>query len=121
MSSEPQRRVVARVGEIEPGRTKKFLFTVNGREVEAFLLNFRGELHAYINRCCHVPMAMDWVENQFFTEEGDYILCATHGACYLPDSGECVAGPPFGKFLIRVPLTIEGHEVIATLPEAEAF
>lgn len=108
--------VVAREGEVAPGTTKKFLFARNGQEIEAFVVNFGGELHAYLNRCRHVPMTMDWVENQFFTEDGEYIQCATHGACYKPDTGECVEGPPCGKFLIRVPLRFEKGEIIADLP-----
>jgi nitrite reductase/ring-hydroxylating ferredoxin subunit len=64
-------------------------------------------------------MTMDWVENQFFTEDGDYIMCSTHGACYVPETGECIAGPPLGKFLVRVPLEIDGGEIVATLPVEE--
>jgi nitrite reductase/ring-hydroxylating ferredoxin subunit len=117
--ADRRRVVVARRDEIRPGRTKRFSFVANGFEIPAFALNHGGALHAYINRCRHVPMELDWVENRFFTEDGRFILCATHGACYEPDSGECVSGPPFGKHLIRVPLEIEDGEVIATLPESE--
>ncbi len=118
--SENQLRLpVARLGELAPGTTKKFVFHIGGQEIEAFVLNFGGALHAYVNRCCHIPLSLDWVENQFFTEEGDYVLCSTHGACYLPDTGECVAGPPCGKYLTRVPLEVEGDQVIAELPEEE--
>lgn len=111
--------VVARVGELAPGTTKKFILRVNGREEECFIVNHRGELHAYLNRCCHVPMTMDWVDNQFMTADRQFIQCATHGACYLPDTGECVAGPPFGQFLTRVPIEIRGGEVIASPPSSE--
>jgi nitrite reductase/ring-hydroxylating ferredoxin subunit len=62
-------------------------------------------------------MTMDWVENQFMTEDGTFIQCATHGACYQPDTGECVYGPPLGKFLIPVPLTIRGPDVLAECPD----
>ena len=110
---------MARVGEVGPGETKKFTLRCGGREVEAFLLNFGGEHHAYLNECRHVPMGLDWVENQFFTEDGQYIQCATHGACYVPDSGECIAGPPCGKSLIRVPLRIEGDAIIGECPRAD--
>src|SRR5437870_2746808 len=109
--------VVARVGEIQPGRTKKFVLQCAGREEECFVVNHAGALHAYVNRCCHVPMSLDWIENQFMTEDNQYVQCATHGACYLPDTGECVSGPPCGKFLTSVPLTIKGEEVIASWPE----
>jgi nitrite reductase/ring-hydroxylating ferredoxin subunit len=113
--------VVARVGELQPGHTKKFTLQWHGREEECFVVNHGGQLYAYVNRCCHVPMSMDWIENQFMTEDKQYILCATHGACYQPDTGECVSGPPFGKFLTGVPLTISGDDVIAHCPEEGAF
>lgn len=111
--------VIARVGELAPGQTKKFILQVDGREVECFLLNYNGQLVAYVNRCRHVPMTMDWVDNQFLTEDGCYILCATHGAAYEPDTGECIFGPPCGKFLDRVPLTINEDCVIARRPVEE--
>jgi nitrite reductase/ring-hydroxylating ferredoxin subunit len=106
-------RTVARVGELRPGESKKFLLDVAGREVEGFVVNFAGTHHAYVNRCRHVPMGLDWVENQFFTEDGQYIQCATHGAYYVPDTGECVAGPPCGKSLVRVPLAVDGDAIVA--------
>jgi nitrite reductase/ring-hydroxylating ferredoxin subunit len=108
--------VVARVGEIPPGNSKKFWLHCAGHELECFLVNYRGALHAWVNRCRHVPMTMDWLENQFFTDDGAYLQCATHGACYVPDTGECVAGPPLGTFLIRVPLQIVGDAVHASCP-----
>jgi nitrite reductase/ring-hydroxylating ferredoxin subunit len=117
VSNESGSIVVARMGEIAPGRSKKFLLRCGGREVEGFVVNHEGSLHAYVNRCCHVPMTMDWVDNQFFTEDGRYIQCATHGAWYEPNSGECVAGPPVGQCLTRVPLTIRGMEVHAECPD----
>jgi nitrite reductase/ring-hydroxylating ferredoxin subunit len=108
--------VVAEAGTLGPGQTRKFLLPTAGEPVEAFVVNYRGELHAYVNRCRHVAMTMDWVENRFLDESGEYIVCATHGGLYRPDSGECVAGPPAGKALIRVALRVEGDRLIATVP-----
>jgi nitrite reductase/ring-hydroxylating ferredoxin subunit len=108
---------IARTDELRPGETKKFLLDCRGEEVEAFLLNFEGEHHAWVNRCRHVPMALDWVENRFFTEDGRFVQCATHGAWYRPETGECVAGPPCGRSLVRVPLRIEGTTILAGCPE----
>lgn len=107
---------VARADELTPGRTKKFVLACGGRELEAFLVNYHGTLYAYLNRCCHIPMTMDWVENQFFNEDGAYIQCATHGALYEPSSGECVAGPPCGQFLTAVPIEIRDGVVLAGCP-----
>ena len=112
----PMTMPIARLSELEPGRTKKFILECDGREIEGFVLNVAGAVHAYVNRCRHVPMGLDWVENQFFTEDGHYLQCATHGAYYLPDTGECVAGPPCGKSLVRVPITIEGDVILGGCP-----
>lgn len=108
---------MARVGEIAPGQTKKFFLHCDGHEIEAFVINHRGALHAWVNRCCHVPMTMDWIENRFLTEDGAYIQCATHGACYEPGTGQCVAGPPIGQCLTRVPLAVRGDTVLANCPD----
>lgn len=108
--------VIAQVGEVEPGHTKKFMLSVEGRETECFLVNHAGHFFAYVNRCAHVPMTMDWIDNQFLTEDGRYILCATHGAAFEPDTGECIFGPPCGKFLVRVPLDVSGGQIRAGRP-----
>ena len=94
---------------------------IRGVEEECFLINYHGDFHAYVNRCRHVPMAMDWVDNQFFAEQGRYLTCQTHNAYFEPDSGECVAGPPgtCGKFLYRVPLEIVDRVIYARPPETE--
>lgn len=111
--------VVAHVDELKPGQTKKFVLLVDGRETECFVVNYNGQLFAYVNRCRHVPMTMDWIDNQFLTADGRYILCATHGAVYEPETGKCLFGPPCGKMLARVPLTIQGEQVVAHQPLEE--
>ena len=107
---------IARTTDIAPGETKKFVLDCDGREIEGFVLNVAGAFHAYVNRCRHVPMGLDWVENQFFTEDGQFLQCSTHGAYYLPDTGECIAGPPCGKSLVRVPISIEGDVILGACP-----
>ena len=109
--------VVGTVGDLAPGQTRKFLLPTEGEPTEAFLVNVAGEVHAWVNRCRHVEITMDWVEGRFLDESGCYVVCSTHGALYEPDSGKCVSGPPFGKFLIRVPLRVEGDQLIATIPD----
>ena len=107
---------IARTTDLRHGETKKFLLDCDGREIEGFVLNFGGTFHAWVNRCRHVPMSLDWVENQFFTEDGRFVQCATHGAYYRPETGECIAGPPCGRSLLRVPLRIEGDAIVADCP-----
>jgi nitrite reductase/ring-hydroxylating ferredoxin subunit len=112
---------VARVSELRPGHSLKFMLPIRGVDEECFLVNFGGKYYAYVNRCRHVPMAMDWVDNQFFAEQGRYLMCQTHNAYYEPDTGECIAGPPTacGKYLYAVPLVITDGVIYARAPEQE--
>jgi nitrite reductase/ring-hydroxylating ferredoxin subunit len=112
---------VGRIADLAPGQSMKFMLPIRGVDEECFVINYHGHFHAYVNRCRHVPMAMDWVDNEFFAEQGRYLMCQTHNAYYDPASGECIAGPPStcGKFLYRVPLEILNGSIYALPPEQE--
>jgi nitrite reductase/ring-hydroxylating ferredoxin subunit len=106
---------VCGVSELAAGESVKFLLPIDGEQEECFLINYHGAFHAYVNRCRHVPIAMDWVDNQFFAEQGRYLMCQTHNAYYEPDTGQCIAGPSSacGKSLFRVPIEIDGEVIFA--------
>ena len=71
----------------------RFAVTRPAGECAAFVVRFNGKVYAYLNRCAHVPIELDWLPGRFFDDSGQYLICATHGAMYAPDSGRCVAGP----------------------------
>lgn len=69
----------------------------------AFLIRYDGVVYAYLNRCAHVAMELDWQPGQFFTQDQTALICASHDAQYLPDTGECISGPcPQGATLIQL-------------------
>jgi nitrite reductase/ring-hydroxylating ferredoxin subunit len=107
---------VAAVEQLRPGASLTFTLECDGRRIEAFLINHRDTFHAYVNQCRHIPMTLDWVENRFFTDDGKYLLCATHGAFYEPDTGLCVDGPPCGRALYRVPLRVKDGRIVVRCP-----
>ncbi len=69
--------------------------------MRAFAIRFEGKVHAFLNRCSHVPMDLDLQPNRIFDDTGQWLICATHGAMYHPETGECEGGPCRGG-LIRV-------------------
>ncbi|WP_313075620.1 Rieske 2Fe-2S domain-containing protein [Melaminivora sp.] len=75
-----------------------------GEPVRAFAIRYEGRVHAYLNRCTHVAMEMDYQEGRFFDDTGRWLLCATHGAAYQPDTGACAGGPCRGA-LVKVELS----------------
>ncbi|WP_407292053.1 Rieske (2Fe-2S) protein [Stutzerimonas zhaodongensis] len=58
-----------------------------------------GTLYVYENRCPHREIPLEWLPDQFLDSSGSLIQCATHGALFLIESGECVAGPCEGQAL----------------------
>jgi nitrite reductase/ring-hydroxylating ferredoxin subunit len=109
-------KLVASLGEIGHGCSKKFTLRRGQRELEALIVNYEGDHFAYMNRCPHTGITLDWVNNQFFSSDTRYLMCATHGAVFEPPSGECVWGPCFGLSLQSVPIEIDGTEIYARLP-----
>jgi nitrite reductase/ring-hydroxylating ferredoxin subunit len=67
--------------------------------LQAFAVRYDGRVHAWLNRCAHVPVELDWMPGKFFDDSGLMLICATHGATYEPDTGRCVGGPCRGKAL----------------------
>ena len=75
-----------------------------GQTCRAFAIRYQGEVHAYLNRCSHVAMEMDYQPNRFFDSTGHWLMCATHGALYQPQTGACRGGPCRGG-LIKIAIS----------------
>lgn len=101
---QTKRKLVGKVGELTPGMTKKFTLSNGKYSVEAIFLNYQGSLHAYLNRCPHIGIPLDWVDNQFFTLDGRYLMCTNHGATFEPATRERIC---VGTALQSIPLEIE--------------
>lgn len=93
-------RLLCRSDELlERGAGFKFDVSWHGETVPAFVVRYNGKAHAYLNRCAHVPVPLDWDGERFFDHSRLYLLCATHGALYAPDSGHCLGGRCNGRHL----------------------
>lgn len=88
---------------VDGGQGVSFDVNYAGQTCRAFAIRYQGRAHAYLNRCTHVAMELDWRPDQFFDDSARWLLCATHGAVYAPDTGECRGGPCRGG-LFRIEL-----------------
>ena len=86
----------------DSGRGVRFEVEYFGEAAPAFAVRYQGRVHAYLNRCSHVAMELDWQEGVFFDSEGRDLLCSTHGATYSASGGHCVGGPCNGRPLVKV-------------------
>jgi nitrite reductase/ring-hydroxylating ferredoxin subunit len=104
--------------DLPPGASAKFPIRWRGRRVEAFVVNFDGRFFAYVNHCIHAGTPLDWWPNEFFTDDGRLLICATHGALYEPDTGRCAGGPCGGGGLYALAVQVAGDRVIVTSDDA---
>ncbi|MBX6393617.1 MAG: Rieske 2Fe-2S domain-containing protein [Burkholderiales bacterium] len=89
---------------VDGGAGVRFSIERDGRTLSAFAVRHNGAVRAYLNRCAHVGIELDWQPGQFFDPETGMLMCATHGALYDPATGVCRAGPCVGGRLIPVPV-----------------
>jgi nitrite reductase/ring-hydroxylating ferredoxin subunit len=107
-------RVCAADELVDGGAGVRYPATLGGGDAVVFFIRYDGRAFGYLNRCAHVPMELDWAEGQFFESSGLYLMCATHGAIYAPDTGKCMGGPCRGGKLR--PLQVEERDT----PEGRA-
>lgn len=99
----------------ERGTGVRFETTHAGQPAPAFVVRFDGVPRAFLNRCGHVPVELDWQEGVFFDFDRDFLICSTHGALYHPASGVCVGGRCNGRGL--VPLAVAERDGLIYLTE----
>lgn len=106
-----RRRLCASDELVEGGAGFRFDVVREGDVSPAFAVRFRGCVHAFMNRCGHLPVELDWEQGRFFDHSGLYLICATHGALYDPESGRCLGGRCNGKGLEAVEVVEHDGEV----------
>jgi len=78
---------------VDGGKGIRFPVEAFGAAATGFVVRHAGKVHAYLNRCAHVPVELDWAEGEFFESGKLYLMCSTHGALYIPETGACAGGP----------------------------
>ncbi|HYD97632.1 MAG TPA: Rieske 2Fe-2S domain-containing protein [Noviherbaspirillum sp.] len=96
------------------GKGVRFPVTAGGEDGTGFVVRYDGTVYGYLNRCAHVPIELDWNEGEFFESGGLYIMCSTHGAVYVPESGHCAGGPCRGGRLRRITVFEKDSQVYWT-------
>ncbi|MBI3229735.1 MAG: Rieske 2Fe-2S domain-containing protein [Burkholderiales bacterium] len=96
---------------VEAGKGIRFAVCAGGEDAIGFVVRHQGKLYAYLNRCAHVPIELDWEQGDFFESSKLYIMCSTHGAIYTPSNGQCVGGPCRGGRLRQISIIEKDEQV----------
>lgn len=97
---------------VSGGNGFNFYVDQSGVVSSAFLIRHNEIAYAYLNRCAHLSLELDWERGEFFDASGEYLICANHGAMYEPDTGKCINGPCYGASLIQIPVVEINGQVL---------
>ncbi|GHD56059.1 Rieske (2Fe-2S) protein [Jeongeupia chitinilytica] len=84
---------------VDGGLGVRFSLDRDGATRSAFVVRHDGKVYAYENACAHIPVELDYRDGEFFDLSRRYLVCATHGAYYAPETGVCLGGPCPGRRL----------------------
>ncbi len=105
MAGLNRREVVCETQRLQNGAAGvRFAVRIQGDVRPAFAVRYENRVYAYVNECAHRSVQLDWNEGDFFDMEGRFLVCATHGARYYPETGACAGGPCNGRGLTALPV-----------------
>ena len=105
--------VICAQGDLtEGGQGVRFAVNTPDGVQPAFAIRYHGEVYAYLNRCAHQSVQLDWNEGDFFSHDLEYLICATHGARYHPVTGACVDGRCNGRGLTALAVCTREQQVV---------
>ena len=89
---------------VDGGDGIEFEIVKDDEVLSAFAVRYKNEVFAYINRCSHMDLKLNFLHRNFFDVSQTNLICSTHGALYDPETGDCTGGPCNGVGLQRVPI-----------------
>jgi nitrite reductase/ring-hydroxylating ferredoxin subunit len=112
--------LICRLDELEEPGSRAFTAGSGNWPLRGFVVRRAGQVYAYVNRCPHAGHPLNWQPDQFLSSTRTLILCCSHGAQFMIDSGLCIAGPCVGRELTRIAVHIEDGVMLDEDPEALA-
>ena len=101
--------------ELPEGQSRGF----TAGELQIIAVRRDGRAYLYENRCPHRGVPLEWLPDRFLDDSGSLLQCATHGALFLIENGECVSGPCPGQSLQPVAFEERDGEVWLTSPATD--
>jgi nitrite reductase/ring-hydroxylating ferredoxin subunit len=99
-------RVLCSLNELRPTGCREFRLGSGEWPLRGFLVRAGADVHAYVNRCAHQSLPLNYLPDRFLTHDGSMILCTAHGAIFEKTTGYCVSGPCAGRSLVRVAVRV---------------
>ena len=92
------------ITEIADPGSQAFALELETEKLEGFVVRKGLRIVAYLNRCPHLGVSLNWAESGFLNYDEQLIQCAMHGALFTIEDGRCLWGPCLGENLKRLEL-----------------
>ena len=110
--SNSVRNILCRLADIPDGGSKGFEIGEGPQAFVFFIVRKGARIYAYENSCPHTGGPLDWTPDRFIDKQSGHLLCATHGAQFRVETGECLAGPCVGDRLRALHVSIDGEHIV---------
>ena len=104
--------VICHLEDITDGESCGFKHALNDEVIEFFLVRKGDTVYGYFNECPHIGTPLNWKNKNFLTLDKSMIVCATHGAVFRIENGNCTAGPCVGRRLRPIEITCEHGNIL---------
>lgn len=108
---------VGRLDDLDDPGCREFSIGDGDWPFRGFVVRKGDKVFAYQNFCVHVGHPLNWSPHKFLTKDRSAIICASHGASYEIESGNCFAGPGAGKALRKVAVSVRDGVVFVRGPD----
>ena len=102
-------RLLCTLDSIPDGRARGFSLD---EETPIMVVRQGDQVYAYINRCPHVGIQLNWMPDQFMSLDHAYLQCSTHGAQFRIEDGFCIYGPCLGRYLEPLAVDVDDGNVV---------
>ncbi len=99
------------IDDIEENHCKGFLLG----DTNLFVVKKMQKVFVYRNHCPHLGLPLEWMPDQFLDNDKQYIQCATHGALFKINNGECISGPCLGQQLEAINFSLEDEQIVVDI------
>ncbi len=106
MTAEFEAVEVGAISDLDDPGCREFMIGEGVWPFRGFVVRRGNDIFAYQNVCVHAGHPLNWTPNNFFSKDRLNIVCASHGAVFDIQTGNCVAGPGSGRALHKVEVEV---------------
>jgi len=107
---------VGRLANLENPGCREFEIGDGDWPFRCFVVRQGDDVFAYQNFCVHAGHPLNWSPHRFLSKDKSAIICASHGATYQIETGDCFAGPGSGKTLRKVEVSVRDGAIYVIGP-----